>query len=189
MLYLSFEMQKRLLLGHPQLGITLSRLCQQLIENHNSFENTVLVGLQPRGTYLANRIQARLEELIGKQVDLGLLDATFFRDDFRRRDSPVKANETKIDFLLEAKQVILVDDVFYTGRSVRAALDAMTAFGRPEKVELLSLVVRKYAKHVPIYPDYVGKEVNTLDTQRVLVQWTEQEGIIEDSVSLINNED
>ena len=182
-------MQKRLLLGHPQLGITLGRLCQQLIENHDSFENTVLLGLQPRGTFLAHRIAARLKELTGKEIQLGLLDTTFFRDDFRRRDSPVKANETKIDFLLEGKQVILIDDVFYTGRSVRAALDAMTAFGRPAKVELLSLVVRKYAKHVPIYPDYVGKEVNTLDTQKVLVQWTEQEDIVEDNVWLIKNED
>ncbi len=182
-------MQKRLLLGNPQLGITLSRLCQQLIENHNNFENTVILGMQPRGTYLANRIHSRLEELTGQKIHLGLLDTTFFRDDFRRRDSPVKANETKIDFLVEGKQVILIDDVFYTGRSVRAALDAMTAFGRPDKVELLSLVVRKYSKHVPIFPDYVGKDVNTLDTQRVLVQWTEQEGVEEDSVWLTNKED
>lgn len=182
-------MQKRLLLGHPQLGITLGRLCQELIENHESFENTVILGLQPRGSFLALRIQSKLEELIGRSVKLGLLDATFFRDDFRRRESPVKANETKIDFLVEGKQVILIDDVFYTGRSVRSALDAMIAFGRPAKVELLSLVVRKYAKHVPIYPDYVGKEVNTLDTQMVLVQWKEQEGIDQDNIWLINKKD
>ena len=181
-------MQKRLLLGHPQLAITIARLCQQLIENHQNFRNTVILGLQPRGIFLANRIKSRLESFIDSQVDLGYLDATFFRDDFRRRDSPVRANETKIDFLLEGKQVVLIDDVFYTGRSVRAALDAMTAFGRPEKVELLSLVVRKYAKHVPIFPDYVGKEVNTLDSQKVLVEWEEQEGVNKDNVWLINKE-
>ena len=148
-----------------------------------------MLGLQPRGSFLAKRIQKRLEELTGKTIKLGLLDTTFFRDDFRRRDSPVKANETKIDFLIEGKQVILIDDVFYTGRSVRAALDAMTAFGRPAKVELLSLIVRKYAKHVPIYPDYIGTEVNTLDTQRVSVYWTDQEGVEEDSIWLTNKED
>lgn len=181
-------MQKRLLLGHPQLAITIGRLCQQLIENHQNFQNTVILGLQPRGIFLADRIKTRLEGFIDSKVELGYLDATFFRDDFRRRDSPVRANETKIDFLLEGKRVVLVDDVFYTGRSVRAALDAMTAFGRPEKVELLSLVVRKYSKHVPIFPDYVGKEVNTMDSQRVLVEWEEQDDVEEDNVWLINKE-
>ncbi len=181
-------MQKRLLLGHPQLAITIGRLCQQLIENHQNFENTVLLGLQPRGIFLAERIKSRLESFIDKEVNLGYLDATFFRDDFRRRDSPVRANETKIDFLLEDKKVILIDDVLYTGRSIRAALDAMTAFGRPEKVELLSLVVRKYSKHIPVAPDYMGKEVNTMESQKVLVEWKEQEGVSEDNIWLINKE-
>ncbi len=181
-------MQKRLLLGHPQLAITIGRLCQQLIENHQNFHNTVLLGLQPRGIFLAKKIKEQLSEFIAADVALGYLDATFFRDDFRRRDSPVRANETKIDFLIEGKKVILIDDVFYTGRSVRAALDAMNAFGRPEKVELLSLVVRKYAKHVPIFPDYVGKEVNTLDSEKVLVEWKGENDAIEDTVWLINKD-
>lgn len=181
-------MQKRLLLGHPQLAITIGRLCQQLIENHQNFNNTVLLGLQPRGVFLANKIEEQLSEFTNTEVELGYLDATFFRDDFRRRDSPVRANETKIDFLIEGKKVILIDDVFYTGRSVRAALDAMTAFGRPEKVELLSLVVRKYAKHVPIFPDYVGKEVNTLDSQKVLVEWKGENDAVEDKIWLINKD-
>lgn len=181
-------MQKRLLLGQPQLAITIGRLCQQLIENHQNFNNTVLLGLQPRGIFLAEKIKERLSEFISTKVQLGYLDTTFFRDDFRRRDNPVRANETKIDFLIEGKKVILIDDVFYTGRSVRAALDAMTAFGRPEKVELLSLVVRKYAKHVPIFPDYVGKEVNTLDSQKVLVEWQGENEASEDTVWLINKE-
>lgn len=182
-------MQKRLLLGHPQLAITIGRLCQQLIENHQNFNNTVLLGLQPRGIFLAEKIKDQLSKVISTEVELGYLDATFFRDDFRRRDSPVRANETKIDFLIEGKKVILIDDVFYTGRSVRAALDAMNAFGRPEKVELLSLVVRKYAKHVPIFPDYVGKEVNTLDSEKVLVEWKGENEALEDTVWLINKEE
>lgn len=170
------------------MAITIGRLCQQLIENHQNFNNTVLLGLQPRGVFLANKIKEQLSEFTNTEVELGYLDATFFRDDFRRRDSPVRANETKIDFLIEGKKVILIDDVFYTGRSVRAALDAMTAFGRPEKVELLSLVVRKYAKHVPIFPDYVGKEVNTLDSQKVLVEWKGENDAVEDKIWLINKD-
>lgn len=181
-------MERRLLLGQPQLAITISRLCQELIENHENFENTVILGLQPRGIYLAERIRKRLQEFTGVKVDLGYLDSTFFRDDFRRRDSPVRANETRIDFLVEGKDVVLVDDVFYTGRSVRASLDAMIAFGRPAKVELLALVERKYAHHVPIKPDYVGKQVNTIDSQRVLVEW-EGEGVEEDTIWLINTEE
>lgn len=178
-------MQRRLLLGHPQLAITLGRLCQELIENHGNFENTVILGLQPRGIYLAERIRKRLEEFTGVKIELGYLDTTFYRDDFRRRDSPVRANETRIDFLVEGKNVVVVDDVFYTGRSVRASLDAMIAFGRPDKVELLVLVERKYAHHVPIKPDYIGKQVNTIDSQRVLVEWKEQ-GLEDDNIWLIN---
>lgn len=181
-------MERRLLLGQPQLAITISRLCQELIENHENFENTVILGLQPRGIFLAERIRTRLEEFTGVKVDLGYLDSTFFRDDFRRRDSPVRANETRIDFLVEGKNVILVDDVFYTGRSVRASLDAMIAFGRPAKVELLALIERKYAHHVPIKPDYIGKQVNTIDSQRVLVEW-KGEDVAEDTIWLINTEE
>lgn len=182
-------MQRRLLLGHPQLAITIGRLCQQLIENHQNFENTVLLGLQPRGIFLAERIKERLTEFTNSNIQLGYLDATFYRDDFRRRDSPVRANETKIDFLVEGKKVILIDDVFYTGRTVRAALDAMHAFGRPSKVELLVLVKRRYSSHLPIFPDYVGKQVNTLESQKVLVEWKHQKGIEDDNVWLINKED
>jgi len=182
-------MQKRLLLGHPQLDITIGRLCQQLIEKHQNFDNTVLLGLQPRGIYLAERIKERLQELTNTSIQLGYLDATFYRDDFRRRDSPVRANETKIDFLIEEKKVILIDDVFYTGRTVRAALDAMHAFGRPKKVELMVLVKRRYSSHLPIFPDYIGKEVNTLESQKVLVEWKHQKGVEEDNVWLINKID
>lgn len=179
-------MQRRLLLGHPQLAITIGRLCQELIEIHQNFDNTVILGLQPRGIFMAKRIQERLKEFVEREVPLGYLDATFYRDDFRRRDSPVKANETKIDFLIEGKNVILIDDVFYTGRSVRAALDAMIAYGRPKKVELLTLIKRKYSQHVPIYPDYVGKEVNTMESQNVVVEWKGQAGIEEDNIWLQN---
>lgn len=162
--------QKRLILNSYLFDITVSRLCQQLIENHDDFSNSVILGLQPKGRYLADLIHEKLEKETKSTIDLGYLDTTFYRDDFRRRDAPVRANETKIDFIIENKKVVIVDDVLYTGRSVRAAMDAMMAFGRPEKVELLVLVDRKYSRDLPIAPDYVGKSVNTLETQKVLVE-------------------
>jgi pyrimidine operon attenuation protein/uracil phosphoribosyltransferase len=181
-------MQKRLILDSLLLDITFSRLSQQLIENHGDFSNTAILGLQPKGIFLADILQQKLEQDIGKPIETGYLDTTFYRDDFRRRDTPVIANETKISFLIEDKKVILVDDVLYTGRSVRAAMDAMIAFGRPSKVELLVLVNRSYSRDLPIAPDYVGKNVNTLDTQKVLVELVGQ-GHKQNKIWLINKEE
>lgn len=166
-------MQKRLVLDEGQIKIILRRFCHQLIENHDDFDNTVLLGLQPRGPILLDKIVNLLEEISGVKVPSGYLDATFHRDDFRRRDFPLKANETKINFLVEGKKVILVDDVLYKGRSVRAAMDAMIAFGRPQKVELMVLVDRKLTRDYPIMPDYYGIRVHTLESQYVLVEWAE----------------
>lgn len=176
-----YSMQKRLVLDQQQITITLKRFCYQLIENHDDFENTVLLGLQPRGTILLDKIVTLLEEISGIKVPSGYLDATFHRDDFRRRDFPLKANETKIDFLVEGKKVILIDDVLYKGRSVRAAMDAMIAFGRPRKVELMVLVDRRLTRDFPIMPDYCGAKVNTIDSQYVVVEWADQ-GHQEDAV-------
>lgn len=166
--------QKRLVLSSPLLEIVISRLCQELIENHGVFADSVLLGLQPRGIYLAERVARELSRTLGREVPLGYLDATFYRDDFRRRDTPLRPNTTNVPFLIEDKRVILIDDVMATGRMVRAALDAMSAFGRPRKVELLVLIDRRYNRDLPIKPDYVGQRVNTLESQRVLVEWTEQ---------------
>ncbi len=169
-------MQKKLILDSDLLDITLSRLCQQLIENHQDFAETVIIGLQPRGVLLAEIIHQKLEKILKKTIPLGLLDTTFHRDDYRRREIPVKATETRIPFVIEAKKVVLVDDVLFTGRTVRAAMDAMISFGRPAKVELLVLIDRKYNRDLPIAPDYVGKIVNTLASQKVLVE-LEENGI------------
>ncbi|SNS71729.1 pyrimidine operon attenuation protein / uracil phosphoribosyltransferase [Belliella buryatensis] len=167
-------MQKRLILDHKQIDIILRRFCYQLIENHDTFENTVLLGLQPRGPVVLDKIIQIVKEITQLDVPYGYLDATFHRDDFRRRDFPLKANETKINFLIEGKKVIIVDDVLYKGRSVRAAMDAMIAFGRPAKVELMVLVDRKFTRDYPIMPDYCGVKVNTLESQYVVVEWKEQ---------------
>lgn len=166
--------QQRLILASPLLEIVVSRLTQQLIENHQDFADTVLLGMQPRGIYFAERVSRELSRALDHAVPLGYLDATFYRDDFRRRDTPLRPNTTHVPFVIENKRVILIDDVLATGRMVRAALDAMTAFGRPRKVELLVLIDRRYNRDLPIKPDYTGMKVNTLESQRVLVEWTEQ---------------
>lgn len=179
-------MQKKLILDQHLLDITISRLCYQLIENHDDFSNSAILGLQPRGTYVAERIKSQLEVLLKTKIEIGYLDTTFHRDDFRRRETPKKANETNIPFLIEDKNIILIDDVLYTGRSVRAALDAMISFGRPQTVELLVLVDRKYTRDLPIQPNYIGRSVNTMQSQRVMVEWREQ-GRKKDSIWLFNN--
>ena len=179
-------MQKRLILTSELLSITVDRLCQQLIENHNDFSNTVILGLQPRGVHFSDLLIEHLRKLTKSEIIYGYLDTTFYRDDFRRRENPVKANATKIDFIIEEKKVILIDDVLFTGRTVRAALDAMMAYGRPKKVELLVLIDRKYSRDLPISPDYVGKDVNTIETQKVLVDIGEG---MNNKVWLINEED
>lgn len=181
-------MQRKLILDSQLLSITVDRLCQQLIENHGDFKNTALIGLQPKGVHLAEMIHEKLKKSVESKIDLGFLDTTFHRDDFRRRDVPVKANTTRVPFIIEGKNVVLIDDVIYTGRSVRAALDAMIAFGRPGKVELLALVNRRYSRHLPIEPDYVGREVNTLASQKVLVELKAQ-GHKKNQIWLITKEE
>lgn len=168
---------KRLILNQTHLALTIKRLCFQLIENHNDFSDTVLIGLQPRGIYLAKRIQAELNQILGKdKVLLGSLDTTFFRDDFRRRDNPLIPNKTQIDFIIEDKKVVLIDDVLFTGRTIRSGLDAMLAYGRPKLVELLVLIDRRYSRHLPIEPNYVGTTVDSVESERIEAHWEETEG-------------
>ncbi len=169
---------KRLILNQTQIDLTIRRLCFQLIENHNDFSNSVLLGLQPRGVFLAKRIHAQLKEILPNQnIDFGTLDTTFFRDDFRRRDNPLIPNKTQIDFIIENRKVVLIDDVLYTGRSIRAGLDAMLAYGRPSLVELLVLVDRRLSRHLPIEPNYTGTIIDSVSSERVEVQWEETENI------------
>src|SRR5699024_3814475 len=148
-------MNQKVLLNEQELAITLQRLACQLIERHDEFKNTVLIGLQPRGIYLVERLKTILEEDYEvKDLLLGYLDITFFRDDFRRTSEPIEANKTKIDFVVEDKNVVFIDDVLYTGRSIRSALSAIQSFGRPKHIELLTLIDRRFSRHLPIQPDY-----------------------------------
>ena len=179
-------MSQKVLLNAKAVNITLHRLACQLIENHDDFSETVLVGIQPRGKFLADRLATILtEDYKIKDIKLGHLDITFFRDDFRRGEKPLEANTTMIDFIVEEKNVVFVDDVLYTGRSIRAALTAIQSFGRPKNVELLTLIDRRFSRHLPIQPNYKGRQVDAIDQQKVKVNWEENEG--EDSVYLVDN--
>jgi pyrimidine operon attenuation protein/uracil phosphoribosyltransferase len=161
-------------------------LACQLIEKHLDFSDTILVGIQPRGTFLAKRIKDLLEkEYQVSNIALGYLDITFFRDDFRRANKSLEANKTQIDFLVENKKVIFIDDVLYTGRSIRAALTAIQSFGRPSAIELLTLIDRRFSRDLPIQPDYRGRQVDAINGEKVKVCWTEQDG--EDGVYLETN--
>tara|TARA_B100000683_G_C12313314_1_gene483272 strand:- start:200 stop:745 length:546 start_codon:yes stop_codon:yes gene_type:complete len=164
------------ILNSLQLSLTIRRLCFQLIENHHDFSNTVLVGLQPNGVFLVNRLKKELEKIINKVVKTGALDITFFRDDFRRKEKPLIPSVTNIDFSLENKVVVLVDDVFFTGRTVRSGLDAIMTFGRPKSVEFLTLIERRFTQHLPIKADYIGQSIDTINEEKVSVRWKEEHG-------------
>jgi len=171
------RMSQKVLLSSKEIQIILHRLACQLLENHLDFKDTVLIGLQPRGIFLAERLTDLLkEEYDVKHIDLGSLDITFYRDDFRRGDKTLEANKTSINFLVEDKKVVLIDDVLYTGRSIRAALTALQSFGRPLEVELLTLIDRRFSRHLPIQPNYRGRQVDAINNEKVKVLWKENDG-------------
>ena len=163
------------ILTEQQLAITIRRLCHQVLESHINLENTVLIGMQPRGIFVSDRIVNQLkQELNGSPVEYGKLDITFYRDDIRKELHVV--NQTNIPFSIENKQVILIDDVLYTGRTIRAALDALMDYGRPAKVELCILVDRRFSRQLPIQADYVGRSIDSIISQKVKVFWKERDG-------------
>jgi pyrimidine operon attenuation protein/uracil phosphoribosyltransferase len=179
-------MSRKTLLNSKDIEIILHRLACQLIENHNDFSNTVLIGLQPRGSLLANRLADLLEKQYQiKDLKLGLLDITFYRDDFRRREEPLAATSTELDFLIEGKKVVFIDDVLFSGRSIRAALTAIQSYGRPENIELLVLIDRRFSRHLPIQPNYKGRQVDAINEEKVLVTWKETHN--KDAVYIDNN--
>lgn len=161
------------LMNKKQFELTINRLAHEVAERHGAFDQTVLIGIQPRGAYLNVILMERIQEIIGhKKLQHGKLDITFFRDDFGRRDVPLQARSTQLEVQVENKNVILVDDVLYTGRTISAALNALGTYGRPNKVELLVLINRRFSRQLPIEPDYVGRQVDAIATQRVNVEWS-----------------
>ena len=161
------------ILNSLQFSHTIRRLCYQLIENHNDFSNSALIGLQPNGIYVANRIKKELEIICKKEILTGTLDITFYRDDFRRKDTPLAAETSEMNFLIEDKKVVIIDDVLFSGRSIRAALSAIQSYGRPKNIELLVLIDRRFSRHLPIQPNYKGRQVDAINEEKVLVTWKE----------------
>lgn len=173
------------LLDHTQLNITLQRLAHQLIENHLHFDNTVIIGIQPRGVLLSDRIADLVKKITKHEaIDYGKLDITFYRDDIHTSNDIHVPKSTDIEFSIEGKNVVLIDDVLHTGRTIRSAMDALIDFGRPKNVELLVLVDRRFSRELPIQPDYIGHSVDTIITQKVKVYWSEQDK--KDEVVLID---
>jgi pyrimidine operon attenuation protein / uracil phosphoribosyltransferase len=163
------------ILSEQQLEITIKRLAHQVLENHIDLENTVLIGIQPRGVYLSDQIVEEIKKQVpADKIHYGILDITFYRDDIHRELHV--ANQTNILFSIEGKNVVLIDDVLYTGRTIRAALDALMDLGRPEKVELCVLIDRRFSRQFPIQPDYVGKSIDSIISQKVKVHWREKDG-------------
>jgi pyrimidine operon attenuation protein/uracil phosphoribosyltransferase len=170
-------MPGKVILSAAHVELTLLRLCHQILENHQDLSSTCIIGIQERGVPVAARLRKALTEMTGTQsFDYGMLDITFYRDDFRRRNIPIKAATTEIDFIVENRDVILVDDVLYTGRTVHAAMAALQDFGRPRRIEMLCLVDRRFNRHFPIRADYVGVAVDALDEAYVKVFWEEPDG-------------
>ena len=163
------------ILSEQQLSITIKRLAHQILENHVDLNNTVLIGIQPRGVFLSDQVVDEIKKQIpNKNISYGKLDITFYRDDIRKELHV--ANQTDILFSVEGKNVILIDDVLYTGRTIRAALDALLDFGRPEKVELCVLIDRRFSRQFPIHPDYVGKSIDSIISEKVKVYWKQKDG-------------
>lgn len=170
-------MQPIPILTSKAFGLTVGRLCYQLIEDHADLDAVALIGLQPRGILLARRLRKELHRIIGKEAfEYGELDITFHRDDFRHRNTLAAPSATQLDFTLDGRKVVLVDDVLFTGRTIRAGLDALLAFGRPASVQLLVLIDRRFSRELPIQPDYVGKWVDSIGEERVSVEWAENDG-------------
>lgn len=176
----------RTLLNEKHFEITLTRLCHQLVEVHNDFSNTVIIGLQPRGVFLSKRLHERITKLTkNKTIPHGELDTTFYRDDFRQKE--LVPNQTNIPFIIEDKNVVLVDDVLFTGRTIRAGMDALLSFGRPKQVELLVLIDRRFSRQLPIQANYVGKTIDSIESQNVKVDWKELDG--HDKVTILNTKE
>ena len=182
---------ERVILDADALGRTLQRIAHEIIEANSELDGVALVGIHTRGVPLARRLRRLIEEFSGTEVGLGTIDITFHRDDVHVRggEAPLHpqplVRETKLEFGLEGRTCILVDDVLYTGRTIRAAIEALFAYGRPDRVQL-AVVADRGHRELPIRPDYVGKNLPTARTERVQVNLVEIDEI--DQVVLVSEE-
>ena len=157
-----------------EIKLLIKRLAFQLFENSISDDEIIIIGIQPRGVFFSDKLVDCLKELTIKKVHYGKLDITFYRDDIRT--SFHLPNNTNILFNIENKKITIVDDVLFTGRTIRAAMDALVDFGRPAKVELCVLIDRRLSREFPIQPDYCGRAIDTFSNEKVKVQWQELDG-------------
>ena len=158
----------------------ITRICYEIVEKNRGSDGLCIVGIFTRGAYLAQRIAGKISELEQRKIPIGYLDITPYRDDVSR-DKPIQ-DRTQLDFDIQDKKVVLVDDVLYTGRSVRAAIDALMARGRPDKIQLAALIDRGH-RELPLRPDFIGKNVPTSREEKVIVRLKEADGI--DQVTII----
>ena len=165
----------RVILDEDQLARTLRRIAHEIVEKHADLDRLALVGIYTRGALLAERLRDLIEQFTGRSVPTGALDISFYRDDVRIHPQPV-VKATRLDFPIDGRSVVLVDDVLFTGRTIRAAIEALFDYGRPERVQLAVLVDRGH-RELPIRPDYVGKNVPTARSERVNVNLDEADEV------------
>jgi len=170
------------ILSESDIDRILKRICSEILAAHKDIENLVFIGIQTRGVYLAKRLQSEILKLKNVEIPTGIIDITLYRDDWTRIDINPVVQDTNIAFSVDGKQIILIDDVLFTGRTVRAAMDALMDFGRPDRIELAVLVDRDY-RELPIQANYSGKTVTTSYSDTVNVMLKEYDG--EDKVIIM----
>lgn len=177
--------EKALIMDESAMTRAITRISHEIIERNNGVEDLVLIGIQRRGIPLARRIADKIREVEGKEVQVGILDITFYRDDLSLLNEHPVINGTQIDFQIIGKNIVLVDDVLYTGRTVRAAIDALMDIGRPKTIQLAILVDRGH-RELPIRADYVGKNVPTSKTEVISVKVKEIDHVNSVTISDLN---
>lgn len=166
--------ESREIITSQKFELIIKRLSYQIIETYRDLNAFCLIGIQPRGTLLSDCIINQIRKEFNLEIPkYGKIDITFYRDDYRNRSKPLIASGTVMDFNIEEKKVLLIDDVLYTGRSVHAAISALQHYGRPKSIELLTFVDRRFNREFPIHPDFLGLEVDALDEAYVKLYWNE----------------
>ena len=186
--YRSTGLKKAQVLDKEDIRRAITRIAHEIVERNHGAKALVVVGIQTRGAYLAERVAQKLGEIESVKVPVGILDITLYRDDFRRRLKQPLVKATKIPFDIDDKHVILVDDVLYAGRTARAALDELTDFGRPKTIQYAVLVDRGH-RELPVRADYVGKNVPTSQNEEVFVRIEEVDGVDEVTVEEVEDTD
>lgn len=167
--------KNNIILDASDIKRKLTRITHEILEVHKEIDDLTLIGIQTRGVFLAERIKSRIKDIEGIDIPIGKIDITLYRDDWTRISSHPVVKTTNISFSVDKKQIILVDDVLFTGRTIRAAMDALIDFGRPDRIELAVLVDRGY-RELPIQANYVGKFVETRRSETVNVMLKEHDG-------------